>query len=335
MSGPSLSVVIPYFRGAAMIGNAVRSALEQTRPPDEIVICDDGSPDDLEAALGPLLDEVEIVRKANGGIASAMNAATAAARGDFLIQLDQDDAFLPGRLAAIEAVLVSRPDVDVVATDAFIESSGRPIQRLANAIPFQVADERLGILRQCFFLWPAIRRSLLEAIGGYDETFPVMQDWECFIRLMLAGAVAAYVDEPLYRWRLTPDSWSSSDRVANQQALVRMMRKTLARSDLDTNERALAERMLVAHESNLAKERSRTAVMGRGRGARKQLVEVATRPRLRPSTRAKILAAALSPGLARVFIVGRAERDPEAEALARRGFRYVGQRRARGRTAPA
>ncbi|MCW3017909.1 MAG: hypothetical protein JWN10_217, partial [Solirubrobacterales bacterium] len=63
---PSLSVVIPYYRGAAVIGEAVESVLAQTLAPLEIVICDDGSPDDLDAALGELRDRVVVVRQENG-----------------------------------------------------------------------------------------------------------------------------------------------------------------------------------------------------------------------------------------------------------------------------
>ena len=72
--------------------------------------------------------------------------------------------------------------------------------------PFRAENQRTSIIEGCFILWPAIRRSRLLAIGGYDESFPVMQDWECFIRLVLDGAKVAYVPETLYRWRLTPEA---------------------------------------------------------------------------------------------------------------------------------
>ncbi len=157
----ALSVVIPYYRGHDVIREAVQSALDQTLRPREIVICDDGSPDDLDAALGSLRAQVKVVRKRNGGVASAMNAATHAASGEFLVQLDQDDAFLPRRIEAIADAIAARPDADIVATDAFVEYAGERVTTLSEAHPFQAVDQRTGILQRCFFLWPAIRHSLL------------------------------------------------------------------------------------------------------------------------------------------------------------------------------
>ena len=107
---PTLSVLITYYRGRAGDPRGRRCPCS-SRPsgpkPSEIVICDDGSPDDLEAALGPLRTAVKIVRKENGGTGSALNAAVRASSGEYVVQLDQDDAFLPRRLEAITATLVA------------------------------------------------------------------------------------------------------------------------------------------------------------------------------------------------------------------------------------
>ena len=317
---PSLSVVIPYFRGAATIREAVQSALEQSVPAEEIVICDDGSPDDLDAALGPLRSSVTVVRQANAGIAAAMNATTRAARCDFLVQLDQDDAFLPSRLEAIRDAALTSPDADVIATDAVVEYDGEPVLRLGEAHPFQETDQRLAIVRSCFFLWPAIRRSRLLAVGGYDESFPVMQDWECFIRLVLDGARVAFVPEPLYRWRLTPGSRSSADGVANAEALIRMMEKTLRNPSLDAAEREVAEGELASHRLRLALERARLAIDTGAPDARRRSFEVMSWQGASPARRAKAAVAVASPRLARALLGGRGRLDPGREALARRGF---------------
>src|SRR6185437_7345211 len=160
---PTLSVVIPYYRRADVIAEAVRSALHQTLPPYEVVICDDGSPDDLDGALGPMRDRVTVVRRRNGGAAAALNTAASVATGEYVVQLDSDDVFLPRRLEAISDAVVVRPDLDVVATDALIEEDGEVLWRFRDAVPFAVDDQRRAVLRHCFFAWPAMRRSRLLA----------------------------------------------------------------------------------------------------------------------------------------------------------------------------
>lgn len=320
-SGPSFSVVIPYYRGQAVLRDAVESVLAQTVQPHEIVVCDDGSPDDIKAALGDLAEHVKVLRRQhNKGIAAAMNATTEAAEGDFLVQLDQDDAFLPRRIEAIAAAIARDPGADIVATDAIVEYGGRPVIKLSESHPFETGDPRTAILRRCFFLWPAIRRSRLIAVGGYDESFPVMQDWECFIRLVLDGASIAYVDEPLYRWRLTPGSRSSADGEANASALIRMIEKTLSTATLTDAERATAESSLAAHECRMVTERALGAIESGAPDARRRSLELATAKGFGPARRAKGALAAISPGLARRLLMRRARSNPGVEALAQRGF---------------
>jgi Glycosyl transferase family 2 len=315
----SLSVVIPYYKGADSIAGAVESVLAQTLAADEIVIVDDGSPDDLETALGDLRGRVRIVHQENGGISSAMNAATAAAGGEWIVQLDQDDAFLPTRLEAIAAAAAAHPECDIVATGALIELGGEVVRTLA--VPSYPPDEqRLAIIGDCYFLWPAVRRSRLVAVGGYDTDFAVMQDWECFIRLVLDGALTAVVDEPLYRWRLTPGSRSSADALENADALVRTMEKTLRHPGLDAGERGAVEKALKAQRMRVTLERANFAVRGGGTAARRHSLSVARSGDFIATTRAKAALAVASPALARWLISQRSRLDPQREALRARGF---------------
>jgi len=321
VASPTLSVVIPYYRGEHVICEAVESVLAQTLQPSEIVICDDGSPDDLQAALGSLCEQVKIVRKDNGGIASAMNALTDAASGDYLVQLDQDDAFTPRRLEAIAATLAARPEVDVVATDAIVEHDGETVTILDPASHFPEDEQRTAILHECTFLWPAIRRSLLVEVGGYDESFAVMQDWECFVRLVLSGAVMAFVHEPLYRWRLTPGSRSSSDRLANIEAQIQMTSKVLSESQLSGEERKAAQALLASRRRWLVREQARHAVQTHAGDARRRSLQLVVGSGFDRASRVKAAVAVLSPGIAARFLEGRRERtDPAIEALAQRGF---------------
>lgn len=317
---PKLSVTIPYYRGSAVVKSAVSSVCEQTFPAYEIVICDDGSPDDLCSALGELRSRVVIVRKENGGIASAMNAAATAASGEFVVQLDQDDVLMPVHLERIAHLIERDPELDVVATDARIEYDGREVTRLSAVQPFRYERQRTGILESCFFMWPAIRRATLLAVGGYDDSFTVMQDWECFTRLIFAGARVGYVDEASYCWRLTPGSRSAADGVVNAEALVQMMVKTMGSTNLTEAERAIAQRALSGHQRRLLIERAHHAVTAGCGNARHLAWSLARAPGASRGTRVKAAVAGVSPALARRLMQWREVRNPAADALARRGF---------------
>src|SRR5205807_1626204 len=135
---PTFSVIIPAYQAADSVGGAIESALAQTLAPDEIVVCDDGSTDDLDAALAPYLDCIVLVRKENGGVASALNTAAHAASSEFVVRLDHDDRFLPERMEAIAELAVARPDLDLIATDAVLEVDGRVLARRGDLHWFPV-----------------------------------------------------------------------------------------------------------------------------------------------------------------------------------------------------
>jgi glycosyltransferase involved in cell wall biosynthesis len=99
--------------GCGVVGDAIESVLAQTVPPCEVIVCNDGSTDDLHRALAPFASNVCVIDKENGGEASAKNAGIRAASGDFVAILDADDVFLPRRLEAIDGTCIpasrSRP----------------------------------------------------------------------------------------------------------------------------------------------------------------------------------------------------------------------------------
>jgi glycosyltransferase involved in cell wall biosynthesis len=104
------SVIIPAYNAAATIGDALQSVLDQTYPPHEVIIVDDGSEDNtLEVASAyeelPLL----LLHQENSGLGNARNAAMEVAAGDAWVFLDADDAWLPGKLAAAKKAVEQHP----------------------------------------------------------------------------------------------------------------------------------------------------------------------------------------------------------------------------------
>src|SRR5919107_3669338 len=112
MAAPRVAVLMPTFRQAAFLPRAVRSLLSQTMPDWELVIVDDGSPDDTAAAIAPFLHDPRIRavhRPDNRGLGSALNDALDASRAPLVAYLPSDDVIHRDHLASLIAAIEAAP----------------------------------------------------------------------------------------------------------------------------------------------------------------------------------------------------------------------------------
>ncbi len=295
---PSFSVVIPAYNAAETVAEAVESALAQTLPPNEVIVCDDGSTDELDAALAPYLDRITLVRKENGGEGSAKDAASRAASSEFVVVLDADDAFLPERLEALAELAQARPSLDILTTDAFLESGGEVVRRAyGDDWRFEVDDQRRGILERNFvFGAAAIRRERLLAVGGFDTQLRYAADWDLWIRLILSGSAAGLVAEPLYRYRIGPGALSAR-RAPLVRGFVTVLERAAERPDLGVGERRAVGRALGERRREAALLELDEALDSR-RGIRPRAADVLRLPGLPNRARLKALVALVAPGVA-------------------------------------
>jgi glycosyltransferase involved in cell wall biosynthesis len=114
MAEPSISVMVPVFNGASFLPEALESVLAQTRPPNEVVVVDDGSTDESAAIASAYGGAVRVHRQPNRGIGAARNAALALAQGDLLAFLDADDVWQPRKLELQLDLLATSPELDIV-----------------------------------------------------------------------------------------------------------------------------------------------------------------------------------------------------------------------------
>jgi hypothetical protein len=296
-SAPTFSVVVAAHNAAETLSDAVESALAQTLPPFELIVCDDGSTDGTAAAIEPYRDRITYLRKERGGAASARNAALAIAKGEFLAVLDADDAYLPERLEALADLGSARPDLDLLCTDAFFELDGRVVGTFGETCPFEVVDQRAAILERCFCAWPAIRRTTLLRVGGFDESLRTGSDWECVIRILHAGAAAGLVDEPLYRYRVHGASLTA-DRVGTLQDRVAFLERVGLSYGLGDVERDVLARSLAAQRTSLVLTEAEAALRTGARDARRRALAAARSPGVALRSRAAAIAAAIAPGTA-------------------------------------
>jgi GT2 family glycosyltransferase len=299
--GPAtFAIVITAYQAADVVAGAVESALAQTRPAEEVIVVDDGSTDDLESALAPFGERIKLVRKRNGGGASARNAGVAAARSEFMAILDADDAYDPRRLEATAALAAAQPELDLIATDARFVVDGRAAGTFLEHNPFPDENQRTAIFDSCFPTgWPTVRISALIAAGGFDEEMRIAYDWDCWLRMILAGSRVGMVREPLYDYVLHGGSLASS-RVPSLWERVRLLEKATRNPNLRPDERPALARCLASHREQAARGAIERTLYGNSSPS--GAARVALRRGVRPRTRTLAAIAALAPPVARRYI---------------------------------
>jgi glycosyltransferase involved in cell wall biosynthesis len=298
---PAFSIVIPAYQAAATIAATLRSALGQSLPAHEVIVVDDGSTDDLAAALRPFEGRIELVRKRNGGVSSARNAGIEIATGDFIAVLDADDRFHSERLEALAELAIARPDLDILTTDTRFVADGDVEGTFLERNPFATEDQRGAIFESSFVGWPAVRLSRLRAIGGFDEDLAVGEDWDCWLRLILSGSRAGLVNRPLYDYVVHEGSLTS-DRRANLWARVALLEKAAANPALRTDDVPALERALRRHRSRAVTAEARAKIDGAAPVA--HVGRLALSRGIEPKARLGALLAAVVPPLARRALPG-------------------------------
>ena len=296
---PTFSVIVAAFQAAATVAEAVESALDQTLPPYEVIVCDDGSTDDIVTALQPFGHRIRLLRGDHRGPGSAKQRASEAASGDFVVILDADDAFHPRRLEALGEAAAARPDLDLLTTDAVYEVDGVVVHRCyGSASQFVTRDQRRAILQENFvFGAAAVRRAALFDVGGFDPSFVRLDDWDLWIRLLLSGRMAGLVHEPLYRYRIRRGSLSF-DRAADLRQCVLMLERMRANPHLRPDERPLLEDSIATTRSRALVAEAEEAVLRARPGRRRLLASVAAASGVSPRMRTTAIAALVAPRLA-------------------------------------
>lgn len=135
--GPTVSVLIANFNYGRFLGAAIESALAQSYPVLEIVICDDGSTDDSCQVAERYASEdgrVRLVRKPNAGEGAAYSAAFAASSGDIVCLLDSDDVWKPNKVARAIGIFSSMPEAGWVRHRLRLtDESLRPMETVVPA----------------------------------------------------------------------------------------------------------------------------------------------------------------------------------------------------------
>ncbi len=253
----TVSVIIPAYNVAPYIGETLDSLLAQTYTDYEVVVINDGSTDETEAAIAPYHEQfgerMFYQRQTNTGLAKARNAGLRAARGRYIALLDADDIWLPEFLAKMLALIESDPALDLVFPNAWFwgspNFSGREFQSVFPASE-PVTFERV-LRRECYIFGLALfKRELLETVGYYDATLGASEDFDLWLRMLRQGCRFGFTREPLvkYRWRADSLSNNSHTLLSN---LSKVYHKWLREPGVTAEQRALIDGQLRDAEAML------------------------------------------------------------------------------------
>ncbi len=223
----TISVVIPVYNGMRYLVDAVSSVFRQTYAPHEIIVVDDGSSDssaDIVRQIGVnTMIPIRYVYQVNQGPAAARNQGVDLASGRLIAFLDQDDCWLPQKLARQMDLLRRQPEAGYSITlfEVMLEPG---MNKPAWLRPELMANPQPGYLPSCLLL----RRETWSAIGVFDPALRVGYDLDWFVRAMDAGVGVAIVPEVLVQYRVH-DMNQSSHASTIQRGLLRAVRGTLLR----------------------------------------------------------------------------------------------------------
>jgi glycosyltransferase involved in cell wall biosynthesis len=205
----TFSVVIPTFNRIRTVERAIRSALDQSLRPLEVVVVDDGSDDGTDELLQSLSPPVRTIRQAQAGVATARNYGAQEARGEWLAFLDSDDYWTPGHLDRIsQAIAATSGAADLYFDDTSIamnmyDNGGRDLRtgslwELAGfrpegaylLVPDATPWVTMGI-QPMMLQSSAIRRTAFLSLGGVSAMLPLRQDTHLFLRLGVGRAACS------------------------------------------------------------------------------------------------------------------------------------------------
>ena len=202
---PLVSVIIATFNRAHIITPSIESALQQTLTNYEIIVVDDGSTDTTREFLsGRYGDRIRYIGKdRNEGLASARNTGIEASRGTYIALLDDDDLWLPEKLALQVDRAQKNPSLGLVYCGAYkVNEAGALLEQIKPSKRGNIFED---MLYRNYLLGPAsialIKKDVLHKTGYFDNNLCPCADWDMWIRIAQCAEVD-FVEEPLVHYVL-------------------------------------------------------------------------------------------------------------------------------------
>ncbi len=222
-----VSIVIPAYNLATLLPRAVESALNQTYQEVEVVVVDDGSTDETEQVVQPYLKDPRFhyLKQENRGLPAARNRGFREATGEYVNFLDSDDYLHPEMIGKTARILDADDGLAMVYCDmVWVLPDGKECRAYSVGERRKILDGDIfqSLLQHGWFPvhCALIRRSAVEAAGGFDESLPFHEDYDLWLRIVGSGGQARYLDERLAYYQKRSGSMSEVRQGKDQTRLA-------------------------------------------------------------------------------------------------------------------
>jgi glycosyltransferase involved in cell wall biosynthesis len=201
---PTVSVIIPTYNHRASVLETLESVFRQTFTDYEVIVVNDGSPDDTATILKPLVESgrIRYFEQANAGQAVARNRGIAEARGEFIALLDDDDLWPEDKLAwQVESL---KADTNAIMVCGYSDSFGKKTGERSPGKNSDVNETLDLIFPGNRIRSPGqtiIRKNAILALNGFDSKIWGADDWDLYFRLITLGSII-YIHRLALHYRL-------------------------------------------------------------------------------------------------------------------------------------
>lgn len=219
---PKISVIIPNYNRANVIGYTIEAILNQSLKPHEIIVVDDGSTDNSIEVLQQFGDKIKLLTQENKGPSAARNKGVLESSGEFVQFMDSDDIPSLNKLE-VQSKVALQANADIVIgpwvrgwfnektfTPENIVLQTQPLPKKRTVLEWFLTDWSM------VFQQALVRKDLLIEVGLYNEEMIVMEDGDLFVKLLLAKAKVVFEQESLTLYRL-----GSEDKLTNQGSSIK------------------------------------------------------------------------------------------------------------------
>lgn len=231
---PAISIIIPTYNRANLIGKSINSVLNQTFKDFEIIIVDDGSTDNTENIVKNFDDRRirYIKNKRNKGACAARNAGIKIAKGKYIAFQDSDDEWLPEKLEKqIKFFRTAKSKIGIVYTAYWQIKNGNKIYMPPKRVKQRNGNIYKELLKSSFIGNQTIllKKECFKKSGVFDENLPRLQDWDLVLRLAKYYDFK-FIDDPLVLYHYNSDSISTNYKMFST-AIERMIIKHFKNSN--------------------------------------------------------------------------------------------------------